>query len=219
MFSKRKFDIVSYYIRLMTIVLLGAVMISFLWGCSPGRSSSEKENPQNVNLREETNSHKETKADSNDSDAKEPSFSINTKDNIGNEAAVDTKDTDNIKVINTLNGKTEAHNENYEGNNEEKVREEDKNGNNITLIMVGDILLHDAVNKCFEYEKGVYDYSPIFSNTKDEIQDADIAIVNQEVIIGGKDLGVSGYPSFNAPYEYTIRRKTVRKYMYMKKTG
>lgn len=36
---------------------------------------------------------------------------------------------------------------------------------------------------------------------KDEVQAADIAIVNQEVIIGGEELGVSGYPSFNAPYE------------------
>mgnify|MGYP000700733201 CR=1 FL=1 len=36
---------------------------------------------------------------------------------------------------------------------------------------------------------------------KEEVQAADIAIVNQEVIIGGEELGVSGYPSFNAPYE------------------
>ena len=28
-----------------------------------------------------------------------------------------------------------------------------------------------------------------------------MALVNQEVIIGGAELGVSGYPSFNAPYE------------------
>lgn len=40
-----------------------------------------------------------------------------------------------------------------------------------------------------------------FANVKDEVQAADIAIVNQEVIIGGEELGVSGYPSFNAPYE------------------
>lgn len=33
------------------------------------------------------------------------------------------------------------------------------------------------------------------------MQAANIAIVNQEVIIGGEELGVSGYPSFNAPYE------------------
>lgn len=32
-----------------------------------------------------------------------------------------------------------------------------------------------------------------FANVKDEVQAADIAIVNQEVIIGGEELGVSGY--------------------------
>ena len=32
------------------------------------------------------------------------------------------------------------------------------------------------------------------------IKDADIALVNQEVIIGGEELGITGYPSFNAPY-------------------
>ena len=36
---------------------------------------------------------------------------------------------------------------------------------------------------------------------QDEIQGADLALVNQEVIIGGAELGVTGYPSFNAPYE------------------
>jgi len=33
-----------------------------------------------------------------------------------------------------------------------------------------------------------------------EISSADTAIVNQEVILGGIDLGVSGYPAFNAPF-------------------
>ena len=36
---------------------------------------------------------------------------------------------------------------------------------------------------------------------QEEIQAADLALVNQEVIIGGTELGISGYPSFNAPYE------------------
>ena len=36
---------------------------------------------------------------------------------------------------------------------------------------------------------------------KDEVQAADIAIVNQEVIIGGEELGVSGYQALMHPYE------------------
>ena len=71
----------------------------------------------------------------------------------------------------------------------------------ITLIMVGDILLHTPVAKSAETEDGGYDFSIVFENMKEEISEADLALVNQEVIIGGAQLGVSGYPSFNAPYE------------------
>lgn len=71
----------------------------------------------------------------------------------------------------------------------------------ITLIMVGDILLHTPVAESGKTKDGEYDFSAIFAPLKEEIQSADIAIVNQEVIIGGAELGVSGYPAFNAPYE------------------
>lgn len=75
------------------------------------------------------------------------------------------------------------------------------NAQDFTVVMVGDILLHDGIEKCAKQEDGTYDFSPIFKHTADEISSADLAIVNQEVIIGGQELRVSGYPSFNAPYE------------------
>ena len=70
----------------------------------------------------------------------------------------------------------------------------------ISVVMVGDILLHDGVIASCKTEDG-YDFTPIFENTKDAIGAADIAIANQEVIIGGEELRISGYPAFNAPYE------------------
>ncbi len=80
---------------------------------------------------------------------------------------------------------------------EESVPEDD----DLTVIMVGDILLHDGIEHCALQPDGSYDFSEIFRHTKDEIEAADLAIVNEEVIIGGQELRVSGYPSFNAPYE------------------
>lgn len=71
----------------------------------------------------------------------------------------------------------------------------------ISIIMVGDILLHTPVEEAALQEDGTYSFTCIFENMKEEIQAADVAIVNQEVIIGGKDLGISGYPAFNAPFE------------------
>lgn len=74
-------------------------------------------------------------------------------------------------------------------------------GPEITLVMVGDILLHTPVAESGIQEDGNYNFDALFANVKDEISSADLALVNQEVIIGGEDLGISGYPSFNAPYE------------------
>lgn len=71
----------------------------------------------------------------------------------------------------------------------------------ITLLMVGDILLHTPVEKSAKREDGSYSYDAIFANTNDLIEAADLALVNQEVILGGTELGISGYPRFNAPYE------------------
>ena len=82
-----------------------------------------------------------------------------------------------------------------------KGKEDDTKTDDLNIIMVGDILLHDGIEKCAMQEDGSYDFSEIFRHTKDVIESADIAIVNQEVIIGGEKLRVSGYPSFNAPYE------------------
>ena len=70
----------------------------------------------------------------------------------------------------------------------------------ISIIMVGDILLHTPVEESAKQEDGSYNFDAVFANTKEEIEAADLAIVNQEVIIGGEELGISGYPAFNAPY-------------------
>ena len=71
----------------------------------------------------------------------------------------------------------------------------------IRLVMVGDILLHTPLAESGKKPEGGYDFSAVFVNLKEEIEGADVALVNQEVIIGGEELGVSGYPAFNAPYE------------------
>jgi len=77
----------------------------------------------------------------------------------------------------------------------------DNADDDISIIMVGDILLHEGVVASCKNDDGTFDFSSIFKYTESTISDADIAIVNQEVILGGKELGISGYPSFNAPYE------------------
>ena len=70
----------------------------------------------------------------------------------------------------------------------------------LTIRMVGDILQHDRVAQYAKQEDGSYDYSAVFADLQEEIAEADLAIVNQEVLIAGEEFGISGYPCFNAPF-------------------
>lgn len=71
----------------------------------------------------------------------------------------------------------------------------------LSLVMVGDVLLHTPLQESGLQPDGSYDYSHFFSHTRDLISGADLALVNQEVILGGTELGLSGYPAFNGAFE------------------
>lgn len=71
----------------------------------------------------------------------------------------------------------------------------------VTIVMVGDMLMHTAVNDSGKQEDGSYNYDHLFTNVQTKIQEADLALVNQEVIISGRDAGLKGYPRFNSAYE------------------
>lgn len=69
------------------------------------------------------------------------------------------------------------------------------------LVAIGDILLHQPVYKDAKMSDGTYDFTAMFEKVKPFIESADIAIANQETMIGGPELGLSSYPKFNSPYE------------------
>ena len=71
----------------------------------------------------------------------------------------------------------------------------------VTISMVGDVLLHEKVADSGKMADGSYNYDHMFANVRDHIEKADIALVNQEVILGGRELGLSGYPNFNGAFE------------------
>lgn len=71
----------------------------------------------------------------------------------------------------------------------------------VSIAMVGDILLHTPVEESARREDGSYSFEAIFTHIRSDIEAVDLALVNQEVILGGVDLGISGYPAFNAPFE------------------
>ncbi len=71
----------------------------------------------------------------------------------------------------------------------------------ISLMMIGDMLIHEGVYKSGLQDDGSYNFDHLFKQILPDIEAADIRIVNQETILGGTELGLSGYPAFNSPYE------------------
>ena len=73
--------------------------------------------------------------------------------------------------------------------------------NKLSLIMVGDSLIHSAVYADADRGNGNFDFSNMLSEFKDIVSGYDLAFYNQESILGGTELGLSTYPRFNSPYE------------------
>lgn len=71
----------------------------------------------------------------------------------------------------------------------------------MSLIMVGDAVIHNGIYLDARVSGDTYDFKDMFTYIKDEINDYDLKYYNQETIIGGKNLGLSNYPRFNSPDE------------------
>jgi len=70
--------------------------------------------------------------------------------------------------------------------------------NKLTLTMVGDNLIHSPVYRSARTENG-YDFNGIFANIKNEIENSDLAIINQETIFVDEANEISSYPRFGTP--------------------
>ena len=70
-----------------------------------------------------------------------------------------------------------------------------------SMVMVGDNLIHSSIYKDASDGAGGYDFTKMYSIVKPLIKNYDIAYYNQETVLGGKELGVSDYPTFNSPQE------------------
>ena len=86
------------------------------------------------------------------------------------------------------------------GVDEEVIPEVEEELNTIEIVMVGDMLMHEPIIDSGMQKDGSYNFDHLFVNVKDTISEADLAIANQETIMGGPDFGYTGYPSFNTPY-------------------
>lgn len=71
----------------------------------------------------------------------------------------------------------------------------------ISIMAVGDNLMHQRVISVGQQPDGSYDFHFLFEPVKDYVEKADLSIINQETIMAGNEKGFSGYPYFNSPVE------------------
>ncbi len=68
----------------------------------------------------------------------------------------------------------------------------------ISLLFIGDIMGHDEqIWSAENREDHTYNYDDVFAYVKDAISEADVAIANFEVTLGGQPY--TGYPQFSSP--------------------
>lgn len=72
----------------------------------------------------------------------------------------------------------------------------------ITLLFAGDLMQHITQINAARVAGDKYDYTDCFALVRPLIEEADIAIGNFEVTLGGKPY--RGYPCFSAPDEYVL---------------
>ncbi|MBQ8508800.1 MAG: CapA family protein [Clostridia bacterium] len=73
----------------------------------------------------------------------------------------------------------------------------------ISFLAAGDNVIHpciymDAERRATD-ETRAYNFRPMYEDVADYIAGFDLAFINQETLMGGDELGLSGYPRFNSP--------------------
>lgn len=72
----------------------------------------------------------------------------------------------------------------------------------LRFAAMGDMLAHDSVVANAKTASG-YDFTRYFSKIKNTYSNADIVFCNPETPAAGEKFGISGYPTFNAPTEFS----------------
>lgn len=88
----------------------------------------------------------------------------------------------------------------------DKVKPAVEENTKVSFVGVGDNLIHNVIyeqadRSAGSVDDGQYDFTAMYTPVKQDIEQADLAFINQETILGGDELGLSGYPTFNSPIQ------------------
>lgn len=87
--------------------------------------------------------------------------------------------------------------------NEEQAAE---NPTHIRMLATGDWIAHDAINQEAKKSEG-YDYTSMLDPFTLDFKSADLNFCNLATLAGGEQFGITGYPVFNAPFEWMYAMK------------
>lgn len=75
----------------------------------------------------------------------------------------------------------------------------------ISFLAAGDNVIHPCIyleaKQRATKDTREYNFKPMYSDIIELVQSYDIAFINQETLMGGEELGYSGYPRFNSPQD------------------
>ena len=103
-------------------------------------------------------------------------------------------------------------NQNQELNNEinieNELEEKTPDDETINISVIGDIMCHSTQYKdAYDSSLGDYDFSYVFDDIKQYIENTDLVIGNLETTLAGKDIGYESYPTFNTPEHIALDLK------------
>lgn len=110
----------------------------------------------------------------------------------------------------TADEMTSENTQNAEASTEASQKEETSSAQNdsdkkqeteVSLLAVGDNLIHDTIYEAFYEGDGVYDFHSLYDYVRPTVKEYDIAVINQETIFVEDDNDVENYPNFGTPHE------------------
>ena len=109
--------------------------------------------------------------------------------------------------VKEITHKAPSNDEKIETTSKEIVIPQDKT---VNLVSIGDIMCHNTnYQTAYNSSTKTYDFAPAFLNIAKYVEKRDIAIGNLETTLAGKEIGYSGYPTFNSPEELGVAIKNI----------
>ncbi len=102
------------------------------------------------------------------------------------ETSSETESTENVDIV--------------KDEKEEVVEEKIPETFTANLVAVGDNLIHTTIIKAGKQDTGYYNFDSLYVNIREELESADIKVINQETMLVSEPKNYTGYPCFGSPY-------------------